>query len=116
MVNAYEIVPIAGKGLGILTKQKLTQGTRVISERPLFKLTQHESKPSEQLIAEQLYTLPREEQDIFFSLSNLKPDTIQPLTSIVLTNAFHTISNDVAAVFSDLSRINHACDPNRMTI
>jgi hypothetical protein len=116
MAKVYEIMPIAGKGLGILTTQKITKGTRIISERPLFKITQHESKLSEYLIAEQLLTLTDNEQDTFFALSNRKPDPNQPLTAILGANAFRTISNDVAAVFNELSRINHACNPNMMTV
>jgi hypothetical protein len=116
MEDTYKITPIPEKGLGVIATRDFTRGTRIISERPLFKIEQHASKLSEELIVEQLRTLTRDQQHIFFSLSNSKPNPQTPFTAIVGTNSFKTSSNEVAAVFNELSRINHACNPNMMTL
>ena len=124
----YEVREIHGKGKGVVAKEKLiSQGQLIISEHPLFMITNITDVRN---IASHVTELQRlvsqldgRKRKQFFSLFNARPDlqilglfgsnsiTIPPPSM----NKFGSTTDDQkprAAVFATLSRINHSCVPN----
>ncbi|CAM6111450.1 unnamed protein product [Calypogeia fissa] len=117
----YTLEAIPGKGRGLVAAQDIARGTRVISEKPLFKVPNRirvpmvlgSVDPVATFVASELSRLSRDEQRAFLSLHNNFPGTSNPFTGILLTNGFG-IDNDAkeGGLFVEIARINHACRPN----
>ncbi|CAM6096837.1 unnamed protein product [Calypogeia fissa] len=118
----YTLEAIPGKGRGPVAAQDIARGTRVISEKPLFKVPNRirvpmvlgSVDPVATFVASELSRLSRDEQRAFLSLHNNFPGTFHPFTGVVLTNGSGGIGNDdeEGGLFVEIARINHACRPN----
>mgnify|MGYP002631222901 CR=1 FL=1 len=100
---------IPGKGLGCIAVRDIHLGERLISEVPLV-MCGPSSLPVDKLVAD----LSAQDQEAFFSLSQNEVRFGQTKTAdgIFATNALpsHHFSHTHDAVFTTISRFNHACD------
>lgn len=89
----------------------IARGSLILSESPLFTLEDHGKNAI--MIASKLRALPREQQQVFFSLHNAWAQQISPLLGIVKTNS-HALGVRATAcgIFPECSRFNHSCVPN----
>jgi hypothetical protein len=111
----YILTPIPGKGQGLIAVQDISKGTRILSEKPLFRIPRYglEQPDIEKVITSKLNLLSQDDQRTFLSLYNNTPGTSYPLASITKTNAL-PLGTDASegGLFPKASRINHACLPN----
>ena len=108
---------ISGKGQGLVATQDIPRGTRILAEKPLFKIPVEGTSPKvvEMEIANKLKLLSKDELRAFLSLRNNVPGTSTPFLNIVRTNSLplgHGSQTTEGGVFLEVSRINHACLPN----
>jgi SET domain len=114
----YILTPVPGKGQGLIAVQDISKGTRILSDKPLFRIQSFGSELPviEKEIERKLNLLSQDDQKDFFSLHNSTPGDPYPLTGIVKTNALSLGSgfsgSSVGGIFSTISRINHSCRPN----
>jgi hypothetical protein len=112
----YIITPLPGKGQGLIAVQDISKGTRILSDKPLFRIERFGSAPPvvlEKAIASKLDLLSQNDRRTFLSLHNNELDASYPLTGIVKTNALPLGTNaSEGGLFPLASRINHACVPN----
>jgi hypothetical protein len=111
----YTIQPVQGKGIGLITTSKITRGTRIISESPLFKVPRNtnDSKLVEHTIITKLKSLSKDEQRAFFSLHNAHQGSKGSFLGIARTNVLPLGSGATqGGLFLDTSRINHSCSHN----
>jgi hypothetical protein len=113
----YILTPLPGKGQGLIAVQDISKGTRIISEKPLFRIPRSgigiEQPALEKAIDRKLSLLSQDGQRAFLSLYNNAPGDSYPLSGIVKTNALPlgTCASE-GGLFPEASRINHACVPN----
>ena len=112
----YIITPLPGKGQGLIAVHDISKGTRILSDKPLFRVERYGSAPPvalERAISSELDKLSQDDRRTFLSLHNNEPDPSYPLTGIVKTNAL-PLGTDASegGLFPQASRINHACVPN----
>jgi hypothetical protein len=111
----YILTPVLGKGQGLIAVQDISRGTRILSDKPLFRIPRSGLAPSaiENAIVSKLDLLSQADRRTFLSLHNNTPDASYPLTGIVKTNALPLGTNaSEGGLFPEASRINHACVPN----
>jgi SET domain len=113
----YILTPLPGKGQGLIAVQDISKGTRIISEKPLFRIPRSgigiEQPALEKAIDRKLNLLSQDGQRAFLSLYNNAPGDSYPLSGIVKTNALPLgTSASEGGLFPEASRINHACVPN----
>jgi hypothetical protein len=111
----YILTPIPGKGKGLIQVQDISKGTRILSEKPLFRIPRFglEQPAIEKAITNKHNLLSQDDQRTFLSLHNNTPGASYPLTGIAKTNAL-PLGTDASegGLFPEASRINHACLPN----
>jgi hypothetical protein len=113
----YILTALPGKGQGLIAVQDIPKGTRIISEKPLFRIPKSgigiEQPALERAIDRKLNLLSQDDQRAFLSLYNNAPGGSYPLSGIVKTNALPlgTTASE-GGLFPEASRINHACVPN----
>lgn len=111
----YILTPLPGKGQGLIAVQDIPKGTRIISEKPLFRIEDCGlGQPVlENAIERKLNLLSQDDQRAFLSLHNNTPGDSYPLGGIVKTNALSLGPSSIAGgIFPIISRINHSCRPN----
>jgi hypothetical protein len=111
----YILTPIPGKGQGLIAVQDISKGTRILFEKPLFRIPRFglEQPAIEKVIISKLNLLSQDDQRTFLSLYNNTPGASYPLAGIAKTNAL-PLGTDASegGLFPEASRINHACLPN----
>jgi hypothetical protein len=111
----YILTPLPGKGQGLIAVRDISKGTRIISEKPLFRIEEFGlGQPAlEKAIKRKFSLLSQDDQRAFLSLHKYTPGDSYPLTGIVKTNALSLGPGSIAGgIFPIISRINHSCRPN----
>lgn len=111
----YILTPVLGKGQGLIAVQDISKGTRILSEKPLFRIPSFglEQPDIEKVITSKLNPLSQDDQRTFLSLHNNTLGAPYPLAGIAKTNALPLGPNALeGGLFPEASRINHACLPN----
>lgn len=104
---------IAGKGRGLVANKEIAKGTRIIAERPLFKITGEAlGEVFERAIFTKVAALSESSKQQFSSLCSSR-SAQHPLSSIVRTNALPCgVGSVTAAVYATICLINHSCVHN----
>ncbi|KAF3910762.1 hypothetical protein ABW20_dc0100574 [Dactylellina cionopaga] len=106
-----EVVP--NKGRGLIASCDIPEGTRILSESPLFTL--RSIQPGSELeakFAKILKTLSKSEQRQYLSLHNNSPGKF-PFSGIFKTNALPCgPGSPTGGIYPTISLINHSCLPN----
>jgi hypothetical protein len=113
--NAYAIRPIPGKGQGLIATSKIRQGTRILSEAPIFKVPRDEPdlQAVDGHIVRALKSLDKDQQRAFFALHNAYGKVHSPFLGIARTNVLPLGSEArEGGLFLEASRINHSCRHN----
>jgi len=115
MLKLYILTPISGKGQGLIAVQDISKGTRILSEKPLFRIPRFglEQQAIEKAIVSKLNLLSQDDQRTFLCLHNNTSGAFYPLAGIAKTNAL-SLETDASegGLFPEASRINHACLSN----
>lgn len=111
----YYIKASPGKGLGMFATRDIRKGTRILSEKPFFTLSNRprisESDPyAPNDISKAFDRLPASEQRKFMGLHCPKRPGCSLGVSIYEANCFEMGSG--TCICLDASRINHSCVPN----
>ena len=113
----YALRDVPGKGKGLVAIEKISKGTRILSEEPIITISGNEMN-SERLqisVYQQVATLSEHQQQAFLSMHNIHPyrDAAERYLGIVRTNSLPAEADgDKGAIFLEACRINHACDNN----
>ena len=108
---------VPGKGKGLVALEKISKGTRIISEEPIITIPCN-VPVSERLrtsICQQVDTLSEHQRQAFLSMHNIHPfkNAAEQYLGIIRTNSLPTETDgDKGAIFLEACRINHACDNN----
>ncbi|KAG8167141.1 hypothetical protein KVR01_002830 [Diaporthe batatas] len=109
----FEIKQLPGKGKGLVARVDISEGTRILCEKPLLAV--HGSIPPEELelvLAAKLKTMTKAQQRQFFSLHNNFPGK-NVLRAIVKTNGLPCgPGSNEGGVYPTICLINHSCLPN----
>ncbi|KAE9367180.1 SET domain-containing protein [Stipitochalara longipes BDJ] len=110
----YTIEHIMGKGLGFVATSKISNGTRILLERPLFKApgSTEDISSAEIIVLREVKSLTKEQQLAFFALQNVQGRKCTPELGIVITNMLPLGESNGGGLFLKASRINHSCQPN----
>lgn len=110
----FTLMSIARKGQGLVAAQKISKGSRILSEKPIIVVPQggHSMDNMSRLIARKLQEVSKSNQRAYFALHNNFPD-LDPFLGIAKTNVL-PLGTDATegGLFLKASRINHACLPN----
>ena len=113
----YVLQDVSGKGKGLVAIEKISKGTRILSEEPIITVPRNEPD-SERLrasICQQVNTLSERQRRAFLSMHNIHEyrSAAEQYLGIVRTNAL-PIETDGSGggIFLEACRINHACDNN----
>ncbi|KAF7289263.1 Aldehyde dehydrogenase [Mycena indigotica] len=136
---AFRVAPSPGKGMGLFSTRKITQGEMIFSERPLLLQpaptmvitpngldAAEEAKwrlnEQERYAAKCVQRMTPHQQAAFMGLHNFNPnDRTGPIFGRIRTNGIGLyglesgIEGDkgvYAAVCDNISRLNHSCSPN----
>ncbi|ERT00888.1 hypothetical protein HMPREF1624_02122 [Sporothrix schenckii ATCC 58251] len=116
--GAYMIQPTPGKGLGVVAARKIAQGEIAMLDLPAVLLSKAFLEdtaplPRRRLIRRGLSQLPAETQKRVFALSTSTGgdvvDAILGTNTISLALGMNQLH---LGLYPELSRINHACNPN----
>ncbi|KAI0528336.1 heterokaryon incompatibility protein-domain-containing protein [Xylaria digitata] len=108
---------VPGKGKGLVAIEKISKGTRILSEEPIITIARN-GMNSERLqisIYQQVASLSEHQQRAFLSMHNIHPyeDAAGRYLGIFKTNSLPAEAvGDKGAIFLEACRINHACDNN----
>jgi len=111
----YAIKPIPGKGQGFIATSKISKGTRILLEAPLFKMpgSVEDVGSAESIVLREVKSLTRDQQRAFLALQNVKGRRYSPFLGIAQTNMLPLGADDSSGgLFLEASRINHSCQPN----
>lgn len=106
-----------GKGKGLVAIEKISKGTRILSEEPIITVPRNEPD-SEQLrisICQQVDALSEHQRRAFLSMHNIHAyrNAAEQYLGIVRTNALPIETNgSEGGIFLEVCRINYACDNN----
>jgi hypothetical protein len=100
--SSWKVVPIEGKGLGVVATKAIQAGACVISERPMMIARRG-------FIDQGYEQLSEEHKEIFDSLSASGPGN-SVKERIFQCNAYRW--RDAGALFPTIPRLNHSCTPN----
>nr|POF15350.1 set domain-containing protein 5 [Quercus suber] len=103
---------VPDKGLGMVSRVKISKGSRIIAEKCLLSTEETSIKALEPSLWVEFDSLPNEKRSLYLSLCNSHP-RISPMRGIFETNALPCgPDSDLRAVFFGISRINHSCAAN----
>ncbi|RDW64626.1 hypothetical protein BP6252_10277 [Coleophoma cylindrospora] len=107
----YTIKPITGKGLGFVAASKISKGTRILLEMPLFKTpdSAEDIGSAEITVLREVRSLTKDQQRAFFALQNTKGRKCSPILGIAITNMLPLGASNNGGLFLEASRINHSC-------
>jgi hypothetical protein len=110
----YTIKLITGKGLGFVATSKISKGTRILLEAPLFETpgSTEDTGSAEIIVLREVKSLTKDQQRAFFTLQNSQGRKFSPVLGIVSTNALPLGVSNNGGLFLEASRINHSCQPN----
>jgi hypothetical protein len=106
---------IAGEGKGLVATTRITKGTRLLSEVPIFRVPRDNSniKDVERIVENEIKHLNDDQPRSFFDLTNVYGDAHSLSLGIARTNVLPLGSNARAGgLFLEASRINHSCKHN----
>ncbi|KAI0063129.1 SET domain-containing protein [Artomyces pyxidatus] len=123
----FTISDVPGAGKGVFAAAAFPRGARVMCERPLFVLPTYIPVNVGERVGPR--GMPKRISDVvvgamedtartaFFELHNCKSDDPRDFQGILDTNSLSVgalpgYNGDNAAVFKNLSRVNHSCSPN----
>lgn len=113
----YALRDVLGKGKGLVAIEKISKGTRILSEEPIITVPRNEPA-SDQLrisICQQVDALSEHQRRAFLSMHNIHAyrNAAEQYLGIVRTNALPIeINGSEGGIFLEACRINHACDNN----
>lgn len=113
----YALRDVPGKGKGLVAIDKISEGTRILSEEPIIAVPRNEPD-SEQLrisICQQVDALSEHQRRAFLSMHSIHPyrNAAEQYLGIVRTNALPIETNgSEGGIFLEACRINHTCDNN----
>ncbi len=113
----YALRDVLGKGKGLVAIEKISKGTRILSEEPIITVPRNELA-SDQLrisICQQVDALSEHQRRAFLSMHNIHGyrNAAEQYLGIVRTNALPIeINGSEGGIFLEACRINHACDNN----
>ncbi|KAI1419748.1 hypothetical protein F5Y12DRAFT_720345 [Xylaria sp. FL1777] len=113
----YALQDVPGKGKGLVATDKISKGTRILSEEPIITIASN-GMTSERLqisIYQQVASLSEHQQRAFLSMHNIHPydDAAARYLGIFKTNSLPAEAvGEKRAIFLEACRINHACDNN----
>lgn len=113
----YALRDVLGKGKGLVAIEKISKGTRILSEEPIITVPRNEPA-SDQLrisICQQVDALSEHQRRAFLSMHNIHAhrNAAEQYLGIVRTNALPIETNgSEGGIFLEACRINHACDNN----
>jgi hypothetical protein len=115
--SMYALQDVLGKGKGLVAIEKISKGTRILSEEPIITIPRNEmnSERVQIFIYQQVATLSEHQQRAFLSMHNIHPyrDAAERYLGIFQTNSLPAEAvGDKGAIFLEACRINHACDNN----
>lgn len=111
-IPLFEIKDIPGKGRGLVACFNISEGTRILCEKPLLVVRRIPPDELELVIAAKLKALPKAKQRQFLSLHNNSPGKY-PFSGITKTNALPCgPGSPVGGVYPTICLINHSCFPN----
>lgn len=113
----YALQDVPGKGKGLVATEKISKGTRILSEEPIITISRNEinSELLQVSIYEQVASLSEYQQRAFLSMHNIHPyeNAAERYLGILRTNSLPAETDgDKGAIFLEACRINHACDNN----
>ncbi|KAL0635850.1 hypothetical protein Q9L58_005191 [Maublancomyces gigas] len=112
----FEVMLVPGCGKGLVARTYIPRGTRILTEKPLFSISNFAATSLTDIVAyvtSQLRTMPKDDQRGFLSLHNAFIRQASPFYGIVRTNSlpFGPDSPELG-LFLTCSRLNHSCSPN----
>lgn len=113
----FTLQDVPGKGKGLVAIEKISKGTRILSEEPIIVVPGNRLN-IEQLqisIYQQVANLSEHQRRAFLSMPNIHPysDAAERYVGIFQTNSLPAgVDEDEGAIFLEACRINHACDNN----
>ncbi|MCJ1269911.1 hypothetical protein MMC22_009804 [Lobaria immixta] len=113
----YALRVVPGKGKGLVATEKISKGTRILSEEPIITVPPY-GPDSEQLrtsIYQQVDALSEHQRRAFLSMHNLHAyrNAAEQYIGIIRTNALPIETNESeGGIFLEACCINHACDNN----
>ncbi|KAK3984905.1 SET domain-protein [Cladorrhinum sp. PSN332] len=115
MDRVCDIQPIPCKGKGMIATAKITKGTRILSELPIFKVPRDNPDISavDDIVTSEVSRLNAAQRREFFDLANIYGDIHSLAMGIARTNVLPLGSNARSGgLFLVASRINHSCRHN----
>ncbi|CZR64408.1 uncharacterized protein PAC_14306 [Phialocephala subalpina] len=114
--SMYALQDVPGKGKGLVAMEKISKGTRILSEEAVITVTgQVSSERLRTSICQQVEALSQRQRQAFLSMHNIHPyrNAAEQYLGIVQTNSLPAEAvGDKGAIFLEACRINHACDNN----
>lgn len=112
----YDVMFVPGCGKGVIARTYIPRGTRIISEAPLFSISNFAQTSLQDIVAYVttiLKQLPKDDQRGFLGLHNAFIRQASPFYGIVRTNSlpFGPDSPELG-LFLTCARLNHSCSPN----
>jgi len=111
----YSIRAIAGKGKGLVATTRISKGTRLLSEVPLFRVPRDnpDFKALERIVENEVNGLDADQRRTFFDLTNIYGNNHSQSLGIARTNVLPLGSSARSGgLFLEASRINHSCRHN----
>ncbi|KUJ17963.1 SET domain-containing protein [Mollisia scopiformis] len=120
--SVYDVVPIPGKGFGVVANRKLPRRTKIIIEEALISVPMPEMVPGQGFrmadmltnVEDAFHSLSPAQQQEFLDLHEHRFPTEEnqsKLLTILRSNAYNT-GDDYVGIFPKIARINHSCRPN----
>ena len=109
----YTLQDVPKKGKGLVAIEKISKGTRILSEEAV--ITVSESLSIKKSICQQVDALSEHQRQAFLALHNIHPykNAAEQYFGIIQTNSLPTKAfRNSHAIFLKACRINHACDNN----
>ncbi|KAI2623100.1 SET domain-containing protein [Hypoxylon sp. NC1633] len=110
--DLFEVQQIPGKGRSLIALRDIAKGTRILHERPLFKIKSLPRTEMNKAVVEKLKSLSKEQQRQFLSLHNNFPGQ-HAFAGIIKTNALPCgCDSRTGGIYLTICLINHSCLPN----
>lgn len=108
----FEVKELPGKGKGLVARVDISQGTRILCEKPLLTVQSAPPRELEPVLATKLKAMSKTEQRQFFSLHNNFPGK-HVLSGVLKTNALPCGPGSTeGGIYPTICLINHSCLPN----
>jgi SET domain-containing protein len=107
----YETRSLPGKGNGLVACSDIAKGTRILCEKPLFRLASLANMVDSAVLVK-VKALSKDQQRQYLSLHNNYPKD-NAFSGIFKTNALPCgAGSPIGAVYPTICLINHSCDSN----